>query len=164
MQESTCTVNERRCVLCSRIHALLWKRQRKVSVVAVRGKTLEALGEEKRWNNARIGWWSIIGAVYVSSGFWKEIVCIKEEERTLHPRIDLKIPIEATIQWDVTKKGKSELRNLDHRVVIEAVILQKFRFFRSNDISTAADSILREKRRSWRTWLLVGVKIPRSSS
>lgn len=50
MQESTCTVNERRCVLCSRTHALLWKRQRKVSVVAVRGKTLEALGEEKRSN------------------------------------------------------------------------------------------------------------------
>lgn len=164
MQESTCTVNERRCVLCSRVHALLWKRQRKVSVVAVRGKTLEALREEKRWNNVRIGWWGIIGAVYVSSEFWKEIVCIKEEERTLDPRIAWKIPIEATIQWNARKKDKSELRNLDHRAIIEAAILQKFRFFRSNDISTAADSILREKRQSWRTWLLVGVKIPRSSS
>lgn len=76
---------------------------------------------------------------------------MKDEERTLHPRIALEIPIEATIQWNATKKGKSELRNLDHRAIIEAVILQKFRFFRSNDISTAADSILREKRRSWRT-------------
>lgn len=43
------------CIVQSYTRASVQQRQRKVSVVAVRGKTLEALREEKRWNNVRIG-------------------------------------------------------------------------------------------------------------